>query len=281
VIFSAVFAVSVLMVVVLPQAARVTPALAAPPGEAVLEQALVEPAAADKLPDEQPPTGILPADPPAEDVPAQEEAAAPIVAEAQPPQPTPTEPPPPPAEVQPAPVNLQSASRSGDARLQEFTASLANGQPGQLVGVYVAGLFALRVVEQPPGDENFVSADGDVLTRYGKPGQFGVTAILAHNYLSGRTFFQIKPGQEIVLVYGNGQTASYRVSGIEHYQAISPHDVRSDFRDLNGPGGQVISYSQLFDRVYTAANTLVLQTCIEANGDPSWGRIFIIADPAA
>ena len=108
----------------------------------------------------------------------------------------------------------------------------------------------------------------------------GVTGILAHNYLSGSLFYQLQPSQEIVLVYGGGRTARYRVDSIQNYQALSPHDVRSDFRDLNGPGGAVLSAGELFNRIYTTQGTLVLQTCIETNGEYSWGRMFIIAEPA-
>lgn len=176
-------------------------------------------------------------------------------------------------------VSARAAAATADTTLEAFAASLNGGSPEQLAGVYVAGLFALPVVEQPANDENFVSSDGSVLTRFRTPSRYGVTGILAHNYLSGSLFYQLQPGQEIVLVYGGGNTARYRVAGIHNYQALSPHDVYSDFRDLNGPGGETLSASALFNRIYTTQGTLVLQTCIEANGEYSWGRMFIIAEP--
>jgi hypothetical protein len=165
------------------------------------------------------------------------------------------------------------------ADLEVFASTVQNNQPNRVVGLYVDGVFALPVHEQPGGQENYVSAEDNTVTQYATPGQFGVVALLAHNYLSGRVFFQLRPDQEIVLVYGDRRLVRYRISSIQNYQAISPTDVRSDFRDLNSPEGGLLSYSQLFNKVYTTTGTLVLQTCIEANGDLSWGRVFIIANP--
>ena len=261
-IFSPVIAISLLMIAFLPNLSQ--------PADVYREQAS-PPAAAQAL--EAPALDLLPAGAePAEQKAPPSLPAAKEPASALPVQDEPAENPPP-----AAPARLPAGE--ADGQLAQFAASLAGSPPSQLAGVYVEGLFALRVVEQPPNDENFVSSDGDVLTRFRTPSQHGVTAILAHNYLSGRLFFQIRPGQEIVLVYGGGLVERYRVASIQNYQALSPHDVRSDFRDLNGPGGQVISAGELFNRVYTRAGTLVLQTCIEANGEPSWGRVFIIAEP--
>jgi len=276
VIFSAVLAICIVMIVVLPQAASTPPAIAAPETSPILEQVEAQPTAVLNVVVEEAPV----VDPP----PAEAAAAQPVEALQEPPaleDPQPQAVDPPAAELSPAAGAVRTAvEASGSQQIQDFAASLINHQAGVVVGVYVEGLFAHPVVEQPPHDENFVSSENNVLTRYARPGQFGVTALLAHNYLNGRLFFQIQPGHELVLVYGDGQIERYQVTDIQNYQALSPHDVRSDFRDLNGPGGEVISYSQLFERVYTRSDTVVLQTCIEANGDPSWGRIFIIANPS-
>jgi hypothetical protein len=35
----------------------------------------------------------------------------------------------------------------------------------------------------------------------------------------------------------------------------------------------------VYDRYYKANGYVVFQTCIEKNGDLSWGRIFIVAQP--
>ncbi|MBE0699722.1 MAG: hypothetical protein IH586_22580 [Anaerolineaceae bacterium] len=179
-----------------------------------------------------------------------------------------------------AQVTLSDLPANVSVDLQNFIASVRNNQQGTLTGVYAPGLFGMPVTGQSGGDENYVSSEENILTQYSKPSQYGVTALLAHNYLNGgKLISQLQPDQVIYLVYGDGKTTQYHITGIQYYQALSPHDVRSDFRDLNGPGGAVISYNQLFDKVYTKSNQLVFQTCLEANGDLSWGRIFISADP--
>ncbi len=166
-----------------------------------------------------------------------------------------------------------------DEELRNFVTSVRNDQQGTVAGIYVPGLFGMPVTGQPGGEESYISSDDNVLTQYGKPAEFGVTALLAHNYLnSGKSLGKLKPQQEIYLVYGDGKVSRYQVTSVEYYQALSPHDVRSDFRDLNGPNGSILSFSQLFDRVYTTPNRLVFQTCLEANGELSWGRVFISAD---
>lgn len=163
--------------------------------------------------------------------------------------------------------------------LSSFAASLANGQASQLVGVYAPGLFALPVVQQPAGDEEFVSSADQTVTQYSLPASFGVVGLLAHNTLSGYNFFKLKAGQEVVLIYGSGRQAHYKITASQRYQALSPYDAHSNFVDLNGPGGQILNYQQVFDRVYTQSSQLVFQTCFEANGDPSWGRVFYMAQP--
>ena len=165
--------------------------------------------------------------------------------------------------------------------LAAFAASVTNGQAKQLVGVYAPQLFALPVVQQPAGDNQFVSPVDKTVTQYSLPAQYGVVALLAHNTLSGMDFFGLKTGQEVVLIYGDGRQARYKITGSQRYQVLSPTDPRSDFVDLNGPGSQVMNYQQLFDRVYTHPNQLVFQTCFEANGNLSWGRVFYTAEPVA
>lgn len=178
-------------------------------------------------------------------------------------------------------LHAVDAAALGDSGLQEFAATVYTGQAGAVTGVYAPGVLALPVTGQPGGDMNYVSPDDNILTQYGKPAQYGVIAVLAHNYLnSGKSFYQLKAGQDVYAVFGDGRAARFRVSQISYYQALDPTNVYSDFRDLNGPGGDILSSDQLFERLYTSANRLVFQTCFEANGDPSWGRMFVMAEPA-
>jgi hypothetical protein len=262
-IFSAVIAVCLMMAALLPQIAptqAVAPLAAAGPESLAAVVPLVEQAAVDPVVLKEPVDQIDPADQQEPAQPAADSGEAPVFL--------------PPAAPQDEPPAIPIT-----ASLDAFASVVQNDRPNQLVGVYVDGLFALPVREQPGGEASYVSAEDNTVTRYTSPSQYGVVALLAHNYLSGRAFFSLRQNQEIVLVYGDRRMDRYRINSIQHYQALSPTDVRSDFLNLNGPGHSVLSYSQLFDHVYTTAGTLVLQTCIEANGNLSWGRMFIIANP--
>ncbi len=164
--------------------------------------------------------------------------------------------------------------------LEDFTASVAGGDGARLAGVYVPGQLALPILQQPAGDANFVDSNDHTVTEYSRSAAYNVVGLLAHNTLSsGQSFFRLKPGQDVILIYGSGRQARYRIDRIEHYQALSPTDPYSDFVDLNGPGGGLVPNEALFRRIYTHAGDLVFQTCFEANGDPSWGRRFVIARP--
>jgi hypothetical protein len=61
------------------------------------------------------------------------------------------------------------------------------------------------------------------------------------------------------------------------YQALQPYSPNSDFRDLET--NDTISAVQLFGKVYRGDRHVTFQTCIEAYGNSSWGRLFIIAKP--
>jgi hypothetical protein len=271
-IFSAVITICLMMAALLPQVAQTQ---SAPPLAA---------AAQESLPSVQAALG------PVVDgvVVNQQAAATPVVVEQENIEPPLTqELPPAEAPVEP-PVFVEpesgvrpdtSAAIPVTADLEAFAASVKNNQASQVVGVYADGVFSLPVREQPGGDESYVSSENNTVTRYNTPERYGVIALLAHNYLSGRAFFKLRQNQEIVIVYGDGRLARFRISSIQNFQAISPNDVRSDFRDLNIPNGGLLTYSQLFSRVYTNSGTLVFQTCIEVNGEYSWGRMFIIANP--
>lgn len=165
------------------------------------------------------------------------------------------------------------------AEMESFATTVINGQPNTVVGVFAPGRFALPVMQQPADQPTFVSTDDQVLTQFGLPSQYGTTAILAHNYLSGKAFYTLDLGDEIAVIYGDGQARYFRIREIQQFQALKPYSPYSDFVDLSDPTAQVISSATLFTRIYTASGQLVFQTCIDAQGDPSWGRMFVIAEP--
>jgi hypothetical protein len=64
---------------------------------------------------------------------------------------------------------------------------------------------------------------------------------------------------------------------VYRYQAISPSSPTSDFQNLDE--NEYLTTSQLFMQMYGGSHHLTFQTCIEMNGNPSWGRMFVVAEP--
>ena len=168
-------------------------------------------------------------------------------------------------------------SIEGYPGLTTFAASLINGQPAEVVGVYVPGEFALPVRQQPAGQPEYVSAEQNVVTQFATPSKYGSVGLLAHNYLSGGQFYQLHANQNVVLVYGDGRLEHYHIASIEAFQALKPTSPFSEFVNLADPNRKVLTSADLFNSVYTTSHQLVFQTCIEVGGEPSWGRMFIIA----
>jgi hypothetical protein len=161
--------------------------------------------------------------------------------------------------------------------LQEFKASLPTGN--QIVGLYTAS-FAYPVLQQPKGSPAFVSTEPDKVTQFALASQYGSTGILAHNHLAGAAFSELSTGETITLVYGDGHVQNYKVKAIERFQALTPTSPTSNFLSLDQTPVRYTA-SGLFDQIYNIPQRLVLQTCIKSNGNPSWGRLFIIAEPDA
>lgn len=151
-------------------------------------------------------------------------------------------------------------------------------QPGDLRQLQIGDFISLPVVQQPRGNVTFISALKNDVTEYQSASAFGTTGLMAHNYLAGQYFSQVVQGQEITLVYENLATRRYAVTQIMQYQALSPESPASDFIDLSS--GEYLTVSQVFKRTYAShPGRLVLQTCISTEQSPSWGRLFVIADP--
>ncbi len=161
--------------------------------------------------------------------------------------------------------------------LNQFLAAIApTGGSQALAGVFVKGVIALTVDQQPAGDNNWVTQEENRATLFSAAAQHGVVGLLAHNTRAGRDFSSIQPGQQIQLVYGDGSVRNFRVSAAEGFQAMDPRSPVSDFVELNS--GAYMSAGDVFNRYYTGSYPLVLQTCIAQNGDSFWGRLFIVAE---
>jgi hypothetical protein len=175
------------------------------------------------------------------------------------------------------PVSVHALDEGGMPTMEEFIADLVNGDPEDLRGIYAPEVMAYEIQPQPRGNPAHVTLDHDALTLFGMAAEYETVGLLAHNYLAGSDFFQLEHGQLFHLIYGDGRTETFIARHVWRYQALSPNSVMSDFVDLET--GELLSASQLFLKVYNRPGDIALQTCIYRDGDPSWGRLFIIAEP--
>lgn len=178
-----------------------------------------------------------------------------------------------------SPVGARAAGASRAQSLEAFSRSLPAGTSDRVAGVYVRSKLALRVLEQPSGQPGYVTGQAEAVSHFGLAQKYGTVGLIAHNTLAGSEFFQLREGDRIVLLRENGRRQAFTVTAIRRLQALSPWSPLSSFRDLADPGS-TLSAQSLFNQVYAGAHSLVLQTCITANGDPSWGRLFVLAEPA-
>ncbi len=161
--------------------------------------------------------------------------------------------------------------------LETFAAQVADGQAGVIRGIYVEGVLAFRVDQQPSGDYLYITRQPDTVTQFGLV-QPPVIGLLAHNTLAGAKFFDLRAGMRLWVIEGDGQTHAYRVSQRFEYQALQPDSPTSDFKDL--ASGEILTAAQVFARHYQGTPHVTLQTCIAREGVSTWGRLFVIAEPA-
>lgn len=144
-------------------------------------------------------------------------------------------------------------------------------------GVFFGTNHFLRVVEQPEGRPEYVSDVANAVTSFQLASNYGNIGLIAHNYLSGRYFNDLKLGDHIYTMNGFRQQRIYQVTSIRRFQALNPRSPRSDFIDLDS--NQRLNVTDVFRQIYTGDHHLTLQTCIERGNDQEWGRLFIIAKP--
>jgi hypothetical protein len=166
---------------------------------------------------------------------------------------------------------------AAELTLDDFINSVEDGNSASIRGIYVGDDFALRVIQQPSNQPGFVSTIEGVVTQFMDADRNGTIGLLAHNFLSGRLFFQLKIGDKIQLVRGDGTLEKYQVTETHQYQALQPENPRSAFVELTT--GFKYSAASLFIKMYTGKKHLTLQTCIEKGKELSWGRLFVIASP--
>jgi hypothetical protein len=176
---------------------------------------------------------------------------------------------------------IATAIAATDPALTQFVQQVRNDTASQVVGIYAKDAFALQVKQQPVDNPSYVATQSGVVTQFYYASLFDVIGFLAHNYASGSSFYQLNLGQSIFAISGDGTVHEYRVSAIHDYQAVEPSNIQSDFIDLSS--GERLSAGDVFAKIYVAENGqthLVLQTCLARNGNSSWGRHFVVAQPA-
>jgi hypothetical protein len=161
--------------------------------------------------------------------------------------------------------------------LPDFSLSIRNGDGTMLRGAYADNLFALPIVQQPDYNAGYVSTAANTLTEFSMASEVGNVGLLAHNYRSGQYFNQLLPGRKMQLVYGDGHIEYFVVAHVYRYQASSPFSVTSDFVDLDTH--EYLTATALFAKVYKGPRHVTFQTCINRDGNSSWGRLFVIATP--
>lgn len=172
-----------------------------------------------------------------------------------------------------------SFNGAGQPGLEDFVGQVSNGQAGELRGIYIPGLLAAPIVQQPAGMDDFVSPWQNIVTQFRLASRLGSTGLMAHNYLVGASFDLLQVGQEILLVHGDGRISTFIVSEVLRYQALEPDSTASTFLDLENH--VLVTNAELFTKVYDRPGQLVFQTCIQEGEHLSWGRLFVIARPVS
>jgi hypothetical protein len=179
--------------------------------------------------------------------------------------------------ITPTPAD-DSAPQPAIRIFDEFVNSIKNGDKKKVAGIYVENELALRVVYQPSNDASFVSTINGVATYFLLPYTVAKNhGFLAHNFLSGSLFFNLKPGNIVQVIWGDGSYDDFEVLKIRQFQALSPRSPRSDFVDLTT--GEKMNANTLFIEIYKGSFHIALQTCILRDNDDSWGRHFVLAPP--
>jgi len=179
-------------------------------------------------------------------------------------------------------INPRSVQAFGGVRnaLPDFPDSYHSTQNGNgdiLSGVYVSDVLELPVIQQPADSPYYVSNRNGEATQFSMASEYGNIGLLAHNTLSGKYFSKLAVGQQVRLMYGDGRVEYFVVEQVLRFQALQPESVSSSFKNLDK--NEVLSAGEMFNRVYAGKHRLIFQTCIEAQGNVSWGRLFVIAIP--
>ncbi len=168
---------------------------------------------------------------------------------------------------------------TGNGRSENASKNIAAQiKPSDLSHILLKDGLKLSITGQPRGKASFISPNPEEITHFSMTQKFGSFGFLAHNYLAGERFYQLRENDGLELILANGSSLRYRIVQVHEIQAVNPHSVKSDFIDLDS--GETISAHELFLRMYGTPGNMTLQTCLERDGNQEWGRRFVIAVPA-
>lgn len=179
--------------------------------------------------------------------------------------------------LNPRPIQAIGNAKGTLLRSSSSYQSAPNSDGNVLRQVYVANVLDLPVVQQPADQPYYVSDHEGETTQFAMVSHYGNIGLLAHNTLAGRFFSQLAIGQEVRVKYGDGKVEYFVIEQIMRFQAFEPESVSSTFRNLDQD--ETLSVEEMFNRAYVGERRLVFQTCITAQGNASWGRLFVVATP--
>lgn len=151
----------------------------------------------------------------------------------------------------------------------QFVRSIEDGTSGKVRGVYVPNEFAFPVSQG--WADNPRQNDAGVVFQI--PGADKATFLIAHDGLAGTYFYELKVGDEVRIVFGDGTWHSYYVSDIERYQVTAAND----FVAVNDPSVE-LNMDQMGTR-YLNTDLVIFYTCLPNGFNPSWGRLLVSAKP--
>ncbi len=172
---------------------------------------------------------------------------------------------------------IGATESGGLPAFSDFVAGVIDGHAELIRGVYVPGVLAFPVVQQPAEDPQAVSEAAGVVTQFSQAAQNHVIGLLAHNTLAGASFYSLELGQEIRIVYGDGRVDYYVVNNLARFKVIHPG--RQDIAYMDLRTDRIYNTQALFAAYYQGNLHVTFQTCIQHDGDLSWGRFFVTAVP--
>ena len=154
-------------------------------------------------------------------------------------------------------------------------AAIAPTSSGDEIGM----IFLIE--RQPELQPTYVASRIGIMTLYNKPFvDHGVYALLSHARHSINFFVQAITHKKLLMLFPDTKTiVEYQVVEQAEYKARSGSSPISELKKLE-EGSTWEKSTAVYNRYYTGAYPLVLQTCIEKFGNVNYGRLFLLCQEA-